>query len=79
MPENNREIAELQSIVTSKLLLDELNKHKAYLQKDVNKFVKAQNLIEAFAALAKLEDFDNVIRLLIKRIDELKKGEQDGG
>ena len=77
--DNSRDIAELQNIISSRLLHEEVNKHKAYLQKEVNKFIKEQNLTLAYGALCKLEDFDNVIKLLVRRIDELKKGEEDGG
>ena len=49
--------------------------HRDFLQGEVNRFVKEQNLIEAFAALARMNDADKIFRLIQARFKTVAKGE----
>jgi hypothetical protein len=50
-----------------------LAEHKQSLQKEVNAFIKKQDLNNAYAALRTMEDVDRVLRLMQTKLDELKK------
>ncbi len=72
------ELDELTTLVTSvnwAQYLKLLKGRKEFLQKEVNRFVRGKDLMEAFGALSKLEDIDKTIDILKKRIEELRKGE----
>lgn len=71
------QISELENVVSSKELQVVIDEHKKYLQEEVNKFVRIQEITKAYGSLCKLDDFDNIIRLAKKRLDELKK-EKEG-
>ena len=47
--------------------------HRDFLQGEVNRFVKEQNLIEAFSALARMTDADKIFKLIQARFKELSK------
>jgi hypothetical protein len=49
--------------------------HRDFLQGEVNRFVREQNLIEAFAALACMQDADKIFRLIQARFKTVTKGE----
>jgi hypothetical protein len=72
---NNKgsEIGELQSILMSKTFYNILEEHKLSLQAEVNKFVAAQDLINAYGALRALKDTDRILMLTQKKLEELKK------
>lgn len=53
--------------------------HKSFLQTEVNRFVKSQNLIAAYAAVEKMDDVDKIIQLVSRRVDELRKGGSKDG
>lgn len=74
-PENIGEMGELLSISKSRVLRMIIAIHKEHLQGEVNKFVRAQNLIEAYAASRCLIDIDKFMGLIEQRIEQLKKGE----
>lgn len=70
------ELQELSSLVTSnewRSFLSMLDEHKDFLQKQVNTFIRSQDLISAYGALSKLDDIDNILTLVSKRISDLKK------
>jgi len=66
-------IGELTSMLMSGTFHNILAEHKSSLQKEVNAFVKKQDLPNAYAALRTMEDVDRIVRLMQTRLDELKK------
>lgn len=68
-----QEIGELTSLLHSRAFRSVLNEHKLNLQKEVNKFVKAQDIINAYAALKILEDIDKIVLLMTFKLEELQK------
>ncbi len=78
MPDNKRAIAEIQGIISSRVLQETIKEHKEYLQKEVNNFVRQRDIVGAFGALSKLEDYDNIVKLLLKKAEDLKKEEENG-
>lgn len=66
-------IGELTSLLHSGAFYEVLAEHKASLQKEVNRFVKAQDLINAYAALKNLEEADKILLLMQNKLESLKK------
>lgn len=66
-------IGELTSMLHSHAFYAILEEHKSYLQKEANKFIKAQDLTNAYAAVKSIEDTDKLVRLMQNKLDELKK------
>jgi len=69
------ELDELNILVTSenwRQYLKLLKKHSEYLQKEVNRFVREQNLICAYGALAKFDDAVKTIEIVYNRLQELR-------
>jgi hypothetical protein len=67
------DIGELQNIVNSSALRRVLNYRKEFHQKEVNRFVREQNLIQAYGSLCKYDDIDKFLEILQKKVNELKK------
>lgn len=74
-----REIAELTSILNSKLFLNLLNEHKKHWQETANENIRQQKLIEAYGAISRYDDIDKIVGLIKKRITDLTKGETKNG
>lgn len=72
---NNRatDIGELQTILHSRIFFDVLSEHKTFLQGEVNRFVKAQDMLNAHASLRAMEDAEKIIELLRKKMTDLQK------
>jgi len=68
-------IGELISLLHSKSFLALLEERKNFLQGEVNKFVRAKDLIEAYGALMRKEDVDKTVEMMTKRLQELQKEE----
>jgi len=73
MKDKTNSIGELTSLLLSRTFHLILEEHKSYLQKEVNRFVKAQDMTNAFASLAKLEDIDKLVGLMQRKLEELRK------
>lgn len=74
MKENKtQDIGELTSILHSKSFYEIIEERKKYLQGEVNNFVRQENLIKAYGALSKLDDVDQLIKMMAKRLEELNK------
>ena len=58
-----------------KELLDE---RKLFIQQEVNKFVKSQQIVEAYGALARLEDIEKLYKVIDRRIETIQKGGNNG-
>lgn len=67
------DIGDLTSVVNSSALRRVLGDRKEYLQKEVNRFVREQNLIQAFGALMRLDDIEKMYLVIEDKIAELKK------
>jgi hypothetical protein len=72
-PVDFAELSELSTIFTSRGFRQLLLVHKEYLQKEVNRFVREQSLIQAYGVLCKFDDLEKIMELIEKRIVELKK------
>ena len=72
-PTDFAELSELNTIFTSRAFRQLLLTHKEYLQKEVNRFVREQNIIQAYGALCKYDDIEKIMELIEKRITELKE------
>jgi hypothetical protein len=71
---NSKELlGELKSIANSRALRLILEERREYAQKEVNRFVKEQNLMEAFAALARLEDNQKLIEIIKQKVAKIEK------
>lgn len=68
-----QEIGELTSLLNSRAFHIVLNEHKISLQKEVNRFVKEQDMINAYASVKLLEDIDKIVLLMNNRLKELQK------
>lgn len=66
-------IGEITSLLHSGAFYEILAGHKQSLQREVNRFVKAQDLMNAYASLKALEDTDKILLLMQNRLEELKK------
>lgn len=64
---------ELQFILSSKAFHTLLSERKQYAQEEVNRFVREQNMIEAYGALRRMEDIDQMVEIIKKRITEIEK------
>jgi len=67
------ERSELLTISTSRAFQRILYTHKIFLQEEVNKFVRSQNLIEAYSVVKKMDDLDKIMTLVNQRLEDLKK------
>lgn len=63
-------------VVRSTALRGILDKHKQYLQREINRFVEEQETTKAHSSLAKLKDIDKILILAQNRITELQKGDK---
>lgn len=72
------EIRDLKGIVSSRAFHTALQKRKEFMQKQVNTYIRNQDLINAYAALAKYDDIDKMVDIFKKRITELEKEANDG-
>jgi len=77
--EQYSDIGELTAISKSSAFRKVLENRKVYLQTQVNKFVEEQNLIEAYAALKKMQDIDKLVEIINKTIADLKQGGSKNG
>lgn len=68
-----QEIGELTSLLNSRAFHIVLNEHKHSLQKEVNRFVKEQDMINAYASVKLLEDIDKIVLLMNNRLKELQE------
>jgi hypothetical protein len=50
-----------------------LEKHKEYLQGEVIRFVRENDLMKAYGSVCKIDDLSAQLKTLNKRIDDLKK------
>lgn len=66
-------IGELTTLLHSRSFYEILAEHKQSLQAEVNKFVAAQDLMNAYAALRVLKDADKILMLTQKKLEDLKK------
>ena len=73
MSDNHRELSELTSISESQAFRRFLQERAVSLQEEVNKQVKARDIIEAYSALGKLRDIQKLMDMLKQRIFELRK------
>lgn len=72
--DNVSDIGELTAIKSSSAFARLLEERKIYLQSQINRFVREQNLIQSYGELCKLEDIDKLMEMVNKTIEELKKG-----
>ena len=78
MPDEDPDITELDNLtklITSREWIEALKitkVHKDYLQKEVNRFVREQNMIQAYGALARYDDADKIFKMVKDRLDILK-------
>jgi hypothetical protein len=72
---NNRatDIGELQTILHSRIFFEVLGEHKDFLQGEVNRFIKAQDMTNAYASLKAMEDAGKIVELLRKKMADLQK------
>jgi hypothetical protein len=72
---NNKatDIGELQTLLHSRVFFEVLGEHKDFLQREVNRFVKAQDMVNAFSFLKAMEDTDRIVDLLRKKMADLQK------
>jgi hypothetical protein len=76
--EPRNELDDLKVLIGSEEWLSAIKVAKAHrdtMQSEVNRFVKEQNLIEAYGALMRLEDSDKIFRLIRARFEKVSKGE----
>lgn len=71
------ELLDLEILINSPVIHKLYDSHKGRLQKQVNQFIKEQNLIEAHSALAKLNDINRIFELAKIRINELKSKKEE--
>jgi predicted house-cleaning noncanonical NTP pyrophosphatase (MazG superfamily) len=67
------ELTELVNVSESRAFQQFLDERKQRLQEEVNKFVKQQDMIEAYGALSKLNDIVKTMDMLKQRIFDLRK------
>ena len=78
-PEEYSDIGELTAISKSSAFRRMLERRKVYLQNQVNEFVRSQNLIQAYGELCKLDDIDQLLKMIDKTIEDLKQGGSKNG
>ncbi len=66
-------VGELTALLHSKAFYEILAEHKQSLQAEVNKFVAAQDLINAYGALRTMKDVGRILMLTQKKLEDLKK------
>lgn len=66
-------IGDLDIVVTSRAVRAILQEHKDYLQKQVNRFVREQDLFKAYGEVCKMDDKEHLIRIFDKKLKELRK------
>lgn len=67
------EIRELKNIINSRAFANLLRARKEYQQKEANRYVREQDMISAYAAVAKYdytEKFLEIINLEIKKLEK---------
>lgn len=67
-----QEIGELKSVIDSEAFRNILIKHREHLQKQVNAWVRQQNIVNAFGELSKIDDIDKIFDLIELRIKEIE-------
>ena len=65
-------IGELTTILNSKSFYAILEEHKKSLQGEVNRFVRADDMLNAYGALRALDDTDKILMLMRKKITDIK-------
>jgi len=70
------ELNELTTILNSKPLRRILEEHKKFLQDKVNNCIREENLILAYANLARLDDIDRILKLIEQEITKIQKGDE---
>jgi len=78
MPESEKTVGldNLTILVTTKEWKEYvkiLKDRQIYLQKEVNRFIRTQNLIEAYGMLCKLDDIDKTLQIVVQRLETLRK------
>lgn len=68
-----RELTELVGVSESEAFKELLNSRKAYLQSEVNKFIRQKEWTDAYGTLCKLDDVDKTMDMLKKRIFDIRK------
>ena len=76
--DTHRELSELVGVNESKAYRRILEQRKAFLQNEVNKFVRQQLIIEAYAAVKRLDDIDKGMEAVNKRIFDIRKETNNG-
>ncbi len=76
--DSSMEVRDLKGIVGSRAFYNVLQRRKVFMQQQVNTFIRDQDLINAYAALAKYDDIDKMVDIFKKRIKELEKEANDG-
>jgi len=65
-------IGELTAITTSKSFYLLIEERKNFLQKEVNKFIRAQDWYNAYATVAKIDDLFKLFELAQQRLKKLQ-------
>jgi len=68
------DIGDLNLFIKSPSLRRFYAERKARAQEEVNQFVREQNLMEAYAALKRMDDIDKQFKVAEQKITELQKG-----
>jgi len=76
--DNYEAIVELNSISQSSAFRAFLDGRRLYLQVEVNKFIRQQDLINAFGALSKMDDLDKMMKVMGENIETMKKENKHG-
>jgi hypothetical protein len=69
---NTAIIGELTAILHSKSFYILLEEHKKSLQGEVNRYVKSNDMLNAYGALRAMNDVDRILTLMQAKITELK-------
>jgi propanediol dehydratase large subunit len=78
MSDSYQELTDLVNVSESRAYRQFLDNRINFLQEEVNKSVKAKDIIEAYAALGKLNDIKKHMDMLKTRIFELRKEQKNG-
>jgi len=76
MPDPREELDNLTLLVNSEQWLEYvklLKQRKDFLQKEVNRYVREQKLVEAYGELSKLDDIDKTLQLVKSKLETLRK------
>ena len=67
------EIRELKSIINSRAFHNLLKARKEHQQREANRYVREQDIVSAYAAIAKYDDIEKTIEIIKKQIVKLEK------